>query len=455
MSRVARNRRYSKNHFIGDQDTQRKWAGHDTLSLRSVAVLNPFTPEFHNDPYAVYREYRAREPVHWGKPTSPSEDGAWYLMRYADIAPIVKDPRFTKNAPEEIERGTEPRALDQSKGGQLPFGQATVLQKMLRNWMVLRDPPVHTRLRNAVSKSFMLSLDEQLPIRIQKIADELLSRVEHADTFDLVRDFAVPLPIIVIAELLGVPTNNVHLIHAWGKVFFDSLDLKASTKHYQGGIEAAIETERFLKDLITQRRRAPQNDIISSLLAVEDKALKLNDEELVASCALLLFAGHETTVSMIGNAVLTLQHHRSQWEALGNEPRLFATAVEEILRYESAVHMATRFATCDTTVGGKTIRKGQQLCLVLAAGNRDPEQFENPEQVDVTRSPNRHLTFSQGIHSCLGAALARRQINIALQTLIRKMPNLRLQSDTPLWNDSIILRSLKSLHVSPSGLYHQ
>jgi pimeloyl-[acyl-carrier protein] synthase len=410
------------------------------VSSGSLEPLNPFTPVFRADPYTIYHTYRSREPVHWGMPTTPWWSGSWYLTRYADIVTVLKEPRFGK----EVHHLLPPEELPA-----VPQ-EYTFLYQLMSDWMLFRDPPDHTRLRGLVQKAFTPRMVDRIRPRTVDIARSLLDRVQRHGQMDLITDFAFPLPVTVIAELLGVPVENHTQFRQWAQSLIAVIDLKQSEEEesYRRGRQAALEVSAYLQRLIAEKRQRPQGDLLSTLIAVEAEGERLSEAELLATCLLLLLAGHETTVNLIGNGMLALLQHPEQLAMLRTNPAYLPTAIEELLRYDSPAQMTTRYAMVDTALGGKTMRKGEQVCLVLGAANRDPEQFLNPDRLDITRSPNRHLSFGLGVHFCLGAFLARLEAQVAFEILLHQLANVELRTETPAWRETIALRGLKTLPVS-------
>ena len=308
------------------------------------------------------------------------------------------------------------------------------------------DPPDHTRLRSLVHKAFTPRLVEQIRARTQAIADELLDRVVWTGEMDLIKDFALPLPMTIITEMLGVPTKDHDKFHKWSQAVV-SLTSPSPTLRVLPSVWKFI---RYLRQFFKLRRRDPQDDLVSALIKAEEAGDKLNEDELLAMVFLLLIAGHETTVNLIANGTLALMENPNEMNKLLSEPSLMKPAVEELLRYTSPVFTTTeRYAREDTTIHGVTIPRGEMTLGVIGSANRDETAFENPNELEITREPNRHLSFGQGIHFCLGAPLARMEAQIAFTTLLHRVPDLRLTMPTHSlrWRPSIFLRGLTSLPV--------
>jgi len=286
---------------------------------------------------------------------------------------------------------------------------------------------------------------------IQQIVDALLDRVHDAHTMDLIEDLAYPLPVTVICEMLGVPTTDRAVFKEWSTAIARSLDaaiLPADSEAIPRGRDARVALGEYFSALIAARRKNPQDDLLSGLIAAEAEGNKLTESELLSTCMLLLIAGHETTVNLIGNGMLALLQHADQMQALRENPALTQTAVEELLRFDAPVQRTGRLASTEVRIGERQIPKGSTVVAVIGAANRDPAHFTDPDHLNIARTDNRHIAFGFGIHFCLGAPLARVEGQIAIGTLVQRMPNLALVSDTPEWRESSLLRGLKTLPVA-------
>ena len=310
------------------------------------------------------------------------------------------------------------------------------------------DPPDHTRLRALVHKAFTPRLVERMRGRMQVLADALLDEASKRGGTDLIRDFALPIPTTIIAEMLGVPSEDRHRFHRWSSVVVSSDPSGARMLMAVPSVWAFL---RYIHRLIRARRAEPRDDLVSALVAAEEAGDRLDEDELAAMIFLLLIAGHETTVNLIGNGSLALMRHPGQMEKLRAEPSGTRTAVEELLRYESPLATATeRYAREDVAVAGVTIPRGEMVYAVIASANRDARQFPDPDTLDLAREPNRHLSFGLGIHYCLGAPLARLEGEIAIATLLRRAPGLRLSvaPEALRWRRGLVLRGLEALPVA-------
>ena len=390
--------------------------------------FNPMDPEFLADPYPTYRRLRAEDPVHH------SPLGFWVLTRYEDVSSVLRDPRFVK----------EPLAalVAARFGAEVPRGVGLS--------MLDRDPPDHTRLRSLVSTAFTPRVVEGLRPRIQQIVDDLITRAEAAGGMDVIEEFAYPIPVNVICEMLGVPVADHERFRGWSLDIargLDSIWLPPDSEIPRRSAASRHAISDYFRGLIAQRRASPRNDLLSALIAAEAAGDKLSEEELVATCILLLIAGHETTVNLIGNGMLALLRHPAELRRLRESPGLITSAVEELLRYDGPVQRTARVASADATIGGRTIAKGDMVMPFIAAADRDPAQFPEPDRLDLSRSDNRHIAFGWGIHFCLGAPLARIEGQIAIDALVRRLPGLELATHEPEYRQSLTLRGLKTLPV--------
>jgi cytochrome P450 len=317
--------------------------------------------------------------------------------------------------------------------------------------MLDRDPPDHTRLRALVSKAFTQKALERLRPHIQQIVDGLLRRVEGKGTMDLIEEFAYPLPVQVICEMLGVPVADHERFKGWGLDIARGLDaimLPPDSEVAKHSIAARHALSDYFRGLVAERRAAPREDMLSALIAAEEAGDTLNEDELLATCLLLLVAGHETTVNLIGNGTLALLRHPDQLQKLRDNPALIGSAVEELLRYDGPVQRTARIPSEDITIGGRTIPKGEMVMPFLGAADRDPAQFPDPDRLDITRADNHHIAFGMGIHFCLGAPLARMEGQIAINTMLKRLSKLHLATDRPEYRESLTLRGVKSLLVA-------
>jgi cytochrome P450 PksS len=401
------------------------------------APVNLASPAFKANPFPLYARLRAEAPVY--RMTLPTREVAWLVTRYDDVAMVLKDERFVKAA---ANAQTPEQAANQRW-----FRKFFTKFALKRNMLEL-DPPDHTRLRALVQKAFTPRLSEQMRDRIQALTDHLLDAVQERGRMDLVRDYALPLPTTIIAEMLGVPVEDRHRFHRWSSAL---LSAGSSTWGLLTAIPKVFAFLRYLRKTVRKRRARPQDDLISALARAEEAGDTLSEDELLAMVFLLLVAGHETTVNLIGNGMLALLEHPDQLARLREHPELIKPALEELLRYTSPVEMASeRFAREDVTVAGVTIPRGEMVFAVIASANRDERQFPNPDALDITREPNKHLSFGLGAHFCLGAPLARLEGQIAINTLLRRLPRLQLAVAPAAlrWRKGLIVRGLAALPVT-------
>jgi cytochrome P450 len=403
--------------------------------VAEMALFSPLAPRVRSNPYAVYRRLREIDPVHF------SPFGTCLLTRYDDAVSVLRDKRFSVQHRDyiDLQKADSPLLGDS-------FGPAPN-ERDLSNVMLFIDPPRHTRLRTLVNKAFTPRVVELLRERIGSIVDELLDDLLPGDQMDVISALAYPLPVRVICEMLGVPQEDQTRLRGWSRKIAPILD-PIVTAEAQAGIE---EAESFLQPywdaLIEERRGDLRDDLLSELIRAEDEGHRLDHEELRSTCNLLLIAGHETTMNLIGNGLLALLRHPDQLEKLRADPGLSRTAVEELLRFDSPVHLTARTATEDVDVGGVTLPRGQLAIIAIGGVNRDPAHFEDPDRLNVERNPNPHIAFSAGPHFCVGAGLARLEAQLAFPRLLERMPDLRLAAE-PEYRETITLRGLKELQVT-------
>ena len=399
-----------------------------------------FGHAFKSQPYATYAALRAAAPIYC-RVAADGQTAIWFFTRYEDVAALLRDhKRFVKNVTNTLP--PDVRAQQQPP---------PPLLRLLGNHMLNLDPPDHTRLRALVNKAFTGQMVTQLEPRIQMIADQLLDQVQHQGQMDLIEDFAFPLPMIVIAELLGIPPRDRLRFRNWSTAFVTpSANLERSSKKMAKAGQVMEDFTRYMRQIFAARRREPRQDLISHLLQAEENGDTLSEEELFSMVILLIVAGHETTVNLIGNGMLALLQHPEQKALLQAQPALLPAAIEEMIRYDGPVERATmRFAAEEVRYGGQTIHRGDAVSLVLAGADHDPAHFANPACFDITRENNRHLGFGLGIHYCLGSALARVEGQIAINTLLQRFPTLQLTTpvDQLKWRTIPILRGLHHLPV--------
>lgn len=375
-----------------------------------------YSQRFKSNIYETYAEMRQAEPVYC-QPGLDGETMIWFVTGYDEVQLALKDDRrFVRDYR---------LALTAEQLAASP--QEPPLLALINSHMLNKDGEDHRRLRGLIGKAFTPKIVAQQRERIQAIADELLDRVQVDGNMDLVEDYAFPLPITVIAELLGVPAADRHQFRAWSNAVVTPDLSPGAMERFVGQMR---DFTAYLGRLFAERRRQPQDDLVTALVQAEEAGDQLSEEELFSTVVLLIIAGHETTVSLIANGMLALLQHPAALDRLKADSTLVPQAVEELLRYDGPVERAlTRWAAEDVELGGQRISRGQPVILILAAADRDPAHFQEPGVLDIDRQPNPHLAFGRGAHYCLGAPLARLEGEIAINTLLRRLPNLRLAAD--------------------------
>ena len=391
-----------------------------------------FGPKMLADPYPLYARLRSTDPVSWA-----DQFGGWVLTRYADVTAVLRSPDASSDRAAAVRQRVGPEFQGMFE---------------LRSHMMLNaDPPRHTRLRMLVNKAFTPKTVEELAPFIRAFVDKALDAAAARGRMELMADLAFPLPATVIAEMLGVPAEDRDRFKQWSDdttAAAGNLPSNLSPEVLRKSVEGIRALQAYFRDIIARRRAEPRDDLISGLIKAQEEGDRLSDQELLANCVLLLNAGHETTTNLIGNGTYALLRHCDQRKRLHDDPSLIPTAVEELLRYDSPVQFTHRILTADVELGGKTLRAGQVVLLLLAAANRDPEQFPDPDKLDVGRQNNKHVAFGLGSHFCLGAPLARLEGRFVFEALLRRAPNLRLDGPAPRYRQNFNLRGLESLHVS-------
>lgn len=397
-----------------------------------MAIFNPFLPSFERNPYHAYASLRASDPVHWSEALS-----AWVLTTYEDCDRVLRDPKRFSNNP--LNASVQVADAIRERRRELPLGNVpTVLNS---------DAEVHARLRGIVSRAFTPRVVEGLGPRIAEIAEFLLDAAPSSGEFDLVRAFSEVLPVVVIAELLGVPADDRPLFRRWATA------IAATTRPMPtpGAIEdvkvAATELIEYMTKVIEERQRAPREDLISALVRAEGEEARLSRDELLAFITVLLVAGHETTTHLIGNGMAALLEAPEQFALLRTQPVLIPAAVEEMLRLDGPVQALVRVATEPVEFRDRRIEAGSVLLVMIGAADRDPARFAEPDRLDVRRADNDHLAFGRGPHFCLGAPLARLEGRIAFEALLRHYPSIAA-AGTPERSSTFVLRGMRSLPVS-------
>ncbi|NUW32560.1 cytochrome P450 [Nonomuraea sp. SMC257] len=391
--------------------------------------FDPQNPVFVAHPYDVYDELRRTAPVTYFEPTDQ-----WLISRHADVNALLRDRRLGRTylhvaTHEEFGRRPEPDFQE-------PFWRVS------RNGMLEVEPPLHTRLRRLVSKAFTPRMVESLRPRVRAIAGDLVDAFVEKGGGDLIAEVAEPLPVTVIAEMLGIPESDRHLLRPWSADMCGMYELNPSPQAQQAAVRAAEEFEAYLKALARERAAAPGDDLISALAGIEE----LTEDELAGTCVLLLNAGHEATVNGTGNGWWSLFRHPEELARLRADRSLLPTAVEEVLRYDTPLQLFERWVLEDIEVHGVRIPRGSEVALLFGSANRDPEVFADPDRLDVGRADNPHISFGAGIHFCLGAPLARIEMVESFGALLDRTSELELVSE-PSWKPGYVIRGLHSLDL--------
>ncbi|WP_174247484.1 cytochrome P450 [Methylocapsa sp. S129] len=403
------------------------------VERRSVS-LDPRDPAFFNDPYPAYHAIRATTPVFFWE-----QYGFWCFARHAQVSALLRDRRFGRQILHLTSR--------QKLGWSEPPAHLRSFLDVERHSLLELEPPEHTRLRNLINRAFVSRQVERLAPRIESLANELIDRFEARGAVDLLEHFATPIPVIVIAELLGVPGEMWARLLDWSHRMVAMYQFGVTRAVEDSAVAATQEFVAFLRDYVEARRGARTDDLISQLISAESEAGRLSEEELIATCILVLNAGHEATVHGVGNGVKALLEAHIDPSRAFATPAASAAMVEELLRFDAPLHLFTRYALEDIDLDGVALRQGDRIGLLLGAANRDPERFSNPDLIDVSRSPNPHVAFGGGIHFCIGAPLARLEMEIALPILFRRLPGLRL-AEPPRYRDSYHFHGLAALPVA-------
>lgn len=400
---------------------------------KGAPLFNPMSREFIADPYPFYHRLRAADPMHL------TPIGLYVASRHADIVSILRDKRFGKDFIGRMTRRSGPQILEEP------------VYRSMSHWMLQLDPPDHGRLRGLVVRAFTARRVEDMRPRIHAIVDEIIDRVEPRGAMDIIADFAFRLPVTVICDMLGIPEKEREVFFTSsrdGGRLLDLAPLSNAEIAQQNAFNLAMA--EYFRRLFDLRRREPGDDLTTKLVQAEQDGDKLTNEELIANVILLFGAGHETTVNLIGNGLLALHRNPDQLRLLQNDPSLIANAIEELLRYDSSVQVTGRTTLEDVDdIGGIPLAKGQSVVCLLGSANRDPAVYADPDRLDITRADVRPLSFGGGIHYCVGAQLARIEGEIAIATLLRRLPNLRLDDpDRPDWRQTFVLRGLNKLPAS-------
>jgi len=397
----------------------------------ALSLYHLLDPEILANPYPLFRRLREEDPVHWDPYLH-----TWVVTRYVDVLEVL----HTFSA----QRTHTPEKLDS-----LGLSKMAPVAKLMVGQMLFMDPPSHTRLRRLASYAFSPGRVAVLRVHIREIVGRLLDVVQANRRMDVIADLAEPLPSIVTAEMLGVPVEDKDRLKAWSANFAEMLgNFQHNPENAQRMLQTVQEMTAYFHEAIRKQRDNPREGLVHSLMTAEIDGDHLTDDEVVATCIVTMVGGLETTTNLIGNGVLSLLRNREQMERLQSDQTLIPSAVEEMLRYESPSQHTGRLAPHDRELGGKMIRSGQAVMAVMAAANRDPERFPDPDRFDIARQDNRHLAFGYAAHFCFGSALARVEGQEAFHAMMRRMPNLSLRPGPLVWRNNLGLRGMTALHVS-------
>lgn len=386
------------------------------------------------NPFPVFARLREEDPVHWNATLK-----GWVLTRYDDVRRALRAPEYSSDRLRPFFDNLPPEEKKKlaDLGGLIPL------------WLVFRNPPDHTRLRSIMNPAFVPGAMARMREGITVLVDELIDRFADRGTVEFIREFALALPGNVICDLLGLPRSDLARLKSWS----DELQLfiggsKVTAGKYERAERGTHEMAQYFREVIRERRRQPGSDLVSTLIAARDEKGGLTEDELVATCILMLFGGHETTSNLLGNGMLSFLRHPGELAKLRAEPALAASAIEECLRYDGPGGYVVRVVAEDHELGGKTLLKGQRVFAMVPAANRDPARFPDPDRFDIRRSDNPHLTFGQGPHFCLGAPLARAEALAALPRVFERLENVKIAVDQLEWRDATIMRGVETLPLS-------
>jgi cytochrome P450 len=400
----------------------------------TAPLFDPLAPEFIRDPYPHYERLRSTDPVHI------TSHGMYLASRHAEVSSVLRDKRFGKDFVERSKRRYGPKIMEEP------------IFRSMSHWMLQQDPPDHTRLRGLVVKAFTARRVEDMRPRIQQVVDQTLERVADRGHMDLIEDFAFRLPVTIICDMLGIPEEHREAFYSGSRDGGRILDpVPLTPAEIAQGNAGNLMAQMYFQQLFELRRKNPGDDLTTQLVQAEENGSKLSNEELTANIILLFGAGHETTVNLIGNGLLALHRNPDQLALLKSRPELIGNAIEEFLRYDSSVQLTGRVALEDIEdLGSKKIPKGETVLCLLGSANRDPAVYpDRPDCLDITRQNVRPLSFGGGIHFCLGAQLARIEAEVAITTLLDRLPKLKLDDpDNAEWRPTFVLRGLKRLPAS-------
>ncbi|MFE6196969.1 cytochrome P450 [Streptomyces sp. NPDC057838] len=395
--------------------------------------FDPWDPAFLADPYPAYAELRARGRVHRFEPT-----GQWLVPHHADVSALLRDRR--------LGRTYQHRFTHEEFGRTPPPPEHEPFHTLNDHGMLDLEPPDHTRIRRLVSKAFTPRTVERLKPYVRDLADGLVAALVERGGGDLLKDVAEPLPVAVIAEMLGIPESDRAPLRPWSADICGMYELNPSPETAVRAVRASVEFSGYLRELIAARRKEPGEDLVSGLIAAHDEDDRLTEQEMISTCVLLLNAGHEATVNATVNGWYALFRNPAQLESLRADHSLVPSAVEELMRYDTPLQLFERWVLDDIEIAGTTIPRGAEIALLFGSANHDPEVFADPGRLDLARADNPHISFSAGIHYCIGAPLARIELTASLGALLAKAPTLRLAAE-PQRKPNFVIRGLEGLSV--------
>lgn len=399
--------------------------------MTPTIVYDPSNEMIRRNPFPLYEALQEHDPVHW----SPGIR-SWIITRYDDVRQVALSPTMSSDRLRPFYEAQRDDRREILSG----------VMRYLNEWLVFKAPPEHTRLRKMMNGVFSMPMIQSMAPQIRRIVDDLYAQVPRGQPFDFMQDVAVLLPAFVILDMMGVPRSDFHMIKAWS----DDLRLfigtsRADEDKYRKARSGADQMSAYFRAVIAQRRTQPGDDVVTKMLLAKDDQGGLTEDELVAMCMLVLFGGHETTTNLLGSAVVALMDNPDQLQLLRDRPELIDSAVEEFLRYDGPSNSIARVVAVDHELHGKSLKTGDRVFAMINAANRDPRRFERPHALDIQRSPNRHLTFGQGLHFCLGAPLARMEAKVCLGALVSGFSSMRPGPGEVHWLDALVMRGPSNL----------
>jgi cytochrome P450 len=399
----------------------------------AMPVYDPADDAIRCNPFPIYQALQAYDPVHWSEPLR-----SWVITRYDDVRQVAMSTNMSSDRLRPFYESLKDERRDILSG----------VMRYLNLWLVFKAPPEHTRLRKLLNSVFTPAMIAALEAQIVQTVDHIFQQCDDRAEMDFMKEVAVLVPAYVILDMLGVPRVDFERIKVWSddlRLFIGTA--KGGGDKYRKARDGADHMAAYFKEIIQQRRNHPGADVISLMIAARDEHGSLNEDELIATCMLILFGGHATTTNLLGSAVVALLDHPDQLQRLKSDPGLITLAVEEFLRYDGPSNSIARVVARDHQLGDKTLHEGDRVFAMINAANRDPRRFELPNQLDLGRSPNRHLTFGQGVHFCLGAPLARLEAKVCLGQLVARYPNLRRGIGKVDWIDALVMRGPSQLPI--------